>query len=76
MDERQKRRISKFLSFILRHQPETIDLKMDENGWANVAELQSKSAKNRMHFTFEELVEVVETNDKKRFIFNGDQTKN
>lgn len=75
MDERQKRRIGKFLSFVLRHQPETIDLKLDENGWANVAELRSKSAKNRMHFTFEELVEVVETNDKKRFIFNGDKTK-
>lgn len=75
MDERQKRRIGKFLSFVLRHQPETIALKLDENGWANVAELRSKSAKNRMHFTFEELVEVVETNDKKRFIFNGDQTK-
>ncbi|XP_055308864.1 probable RNA 2'-phosphotransferase [Sitodiplosis mosellana] len=28
-----------------------------------------------MHFTLEELDEVVETNDKKRFIFNEDRTK-
>lgn len=76
MNENQKKRISKFLSFILRHQPETINLKLDENGWANVAELLTKSAANgRMHFTLVDLVEVVESNDKKRFIFNENKTK-
>jgi putative RNA 2'-phosphotransferase len=75
MNEAENKKISKFLSLILRHQPETIQLKLDENGWADVNELIAKSAKGRMHFSFEDLEEVVETNNKKRFAFNEDKTK-
>lgn len=75
MTEQQKKNISKFLSLILRHQPETINLKLDKNGWANVEELREKCSKHNVDFTSEELDEVVETNDKKRFIFNEDKTK-
>ena len=75
MNEQQKKRISKFLSLILRHQPETINLTLDENGWANVDELREKCSKRNINFTLEELDEVVETNDKKRFIFNEDKTQ-
>lgn len=74
MNEIEKKRISKFLSLILRHQPETIHLILDENGWAKVDELITKSAKNRMYFTEEELEEVVATNNKKRFAFNEDRS--
>ncbi|HBV17850.1 RNA 2'-phosphotransferase [Chryseobacterium carnipullorum] len=74
MNEIENKRISKFLSLILRHQPEIIELKLDENGWAEVNELITKSAKGRMHFSFEDLKEVVETNNKKRFAFNEDKT--
>ncbi|SEW43543.1 putative RNA 2'-phosphotransferase [Chryseobacterium wanjuense] len=75
MNEQQKKKISKFLSLILRHQPEIINLTLDKNGWANVDELKEKCSKNNMDFTLEELDEVVENNDKKRFIFNEDKTK-
>lgn len=75
MNEIENKKISKFLSLILRHQPETINLGLDENGWADINELITKSAKNRMHFTLEELNEIVETNNKKRFAFNEDKTK-
>ncbi|MGV4414764.1 RNA 2'-phosphotransferase [Chryseobacterium sp. T1] len=75
MTEPQKKKISKFLSLILRHQPETIDLTLDENGWANVDELKAKCSKHNVDFTVEELNEIVETNDKKRFIFNEDKSK-
>ncbi|MBV8327126.1 RNA 2'-phosphotransferase [Chryseobacterium sp.] len=75
MNEIETKRISKFLSLILRHQPETIGLKLDENGWADVEELRAKSEKKRMHFSLDELDEVVETNNKKRFAFNDDKTK-
>ena len=30
---------SKYLSLILRHQPEVIGITLDEHGWANVNEL-------------------------------------
>ncbi|WP_343611147.1 RNA 2'-phosphotransferase [Chryseobacterium oranimense] len=74
MNEIENKKISKFLSLILRHQPETIQLKLDENGWADVSELITK-AKGRMHFSFEDLEEVVKTNNKKRFAFNEDKTR-
>jgi len=75
MTEPEKKKISKLLSLILRHQPETIDLKLDENGWTNVDKLREKYSKHKIHFTLEELHEVVETYHKKRFIFNKDKTK-
>jgi len=75
MNEKHNKKISKFLSLVLRHKPEVINLNLDENGWADVKELQEKCAKQNQDFTLEELDEIVETNDKKRFIFNGDKTK-
>lgn len=75
MNEKEIKNISKFLSLILRHSPETIHLKLDENGWADVEELITKSNKNRKSLDFETLQYVVETNDKKRFTFNEDLTK-
>ena len=38
------RNLSKFLSLLLRHKPETIDLNLDKNGWADLDELLSKLA--------------------------------
>lgn len=75
MDEKRKTKISKFLSLILRHKPETIDLKLDENGWADVNELLEKSAQNGNAFSRQELQAVVETNDKKRFTFDDSGEK-
>ena len=75
MNEQQKKNTSKFLSYVLRHHPEFINLNLDENGWANVSELISKSANNSQGFTFEELDEIVQTNNKRWFIFNEDKTR-
>jgi putative RNA 2'-phosphotransferase len=75
MDEKIIKGTSKFLSFVLRHSPETIDLKLDENGWANVDELIPQSNKHKVPLDFDLLQVVVATNDKKRFIFNEDKTK-
>lgn len=65
MNEQQKKKASKFLSYVLRHHPELIDLNLDENGWANVEELIIKSKNDSQGFTFEELDEMVQTNSKK-----------
>ncbi|NIK93520.1 RNA 2'-phosphotransferase [Mangrovimonas sp. CR14] len=72
MNEKDKKQISKFLSLVLRHKPDSIDLSLDEQGWASVGEILEKS---KLRFTFKELEEVVVTNDKQRFSFNSDQTK-
>lgn len=64
------KKLSKFLSLILRHKPETIGIKLDKNGWANVEEIL-----RGMKINFETLEKVVAENDKKRFSFNDDKTK-
>jgi len=74
MDDKHKNTISKFLSLVLRHKPETIGLHLDINGWADIEELISKSALHRQVFSKEELREMVLTNDKQRFGFNEDAT--
>lgn len=70
MDEKRKTKISKFLSLVLRHKPETIGLKLEEEGWVNVSKLLKACADFGEAFTLAELCEVVETNDKKRFSFD------
>ena len=74
MDSKRNKRISKFLSYVLRHHPRSIELELDRNGWANVEELIQKSTVENLVFTKEDLHHIVETNDKKRFSFNEDKT--
>lgn len=75
MDAKITKGISKLLSYILRHSPETIKLKLDENGWADVSELIAKFDLYDLTLDFELLQYVVENNDKKRFAFNEDKTR-
>ncbi len=37
MDQKTRTRISKSLSFVLRHRPESIDVRLDRHGWAEIA---------------------------------------
>jgi putative RNA 2'-phosphotransferase len=68
-------KISKFLSLVLRHKPETIGLSLDKNGWADVQELIEKINQHHFPFDFSRLKNVVETSDKKRFAYSSDFTK-
>ena len=67
--------ISKLISLVLRHKPETIGLTLDANGWAGTTELIDKMNRIGKGITFEVLEYVVATNSKKRFAFNSDKTK-
>ncbi|ONI40461.1 RNA 2'-phosphotransferase [Candidatus Epulonipiscium fishelsonii] len=67
--------IGKFLSYILRHSPQSINITLDENGWADVEELIISV--NRLKgdiLTVDRLEYIVETNYKKRYSFNEDKT--
>ncbi len=75
MNEKQVKTMSKFLSLILRHQPETIGLTLDQNGWTDVAILLTKISENGKALTMEDLIFVVENNDKQRFVFSPDRLK-
>lgn len=63
---------SKFLSFVLRHQPEAIGLRLDAEGWADVDELIARAASDGKVLTRELITTVVETSDKKRFTLSED----
>lgn len=71
ISEKQTIRISKFLSLVLRHQPATIGIELDQNGWAEIDELLEKSNNHGIQLTREQLNHIVETNIKKRFSFNS-----
>ena len=75
INEKQTIKISKFLSLVLRHKPETIGIQLDENGWVNTDELIAKMNAQGKKINRDVLSFVVETNSKKRFAFNDDQSK-
>ncbi|QIE60866.1 RNA 2'-phosphotransferase [Rasiella rasia] len=71
MSEKQQTHISKFLSLVLRHKPETIGVQLDQNGWVDINELIEKSNKYGIKFNRETLNHIVATNSKKRFAINN-----
>ena len=74
MDEQRIIKISRKLSYILRHNPNEIGLKLDIQGWGNVAHILGNLMIAGEKLTMETLEETVATNDKKRFTFNADKT--
>ena len=75
MPESETHRVSKFLSLVLRHQPETIGITLDENGWTDVSTLLVNLEAKGFRIDLNELRYVVETNNKKRFAFNADESQ-
>ncbi|MCA9174866.1 MAG: RNA 2'-phosphotransferase [Planctomycetales bacterium] len=63
---------SKFLSLLLRHQPDTVGLILDDQGWVDVDELLEKVNAAGRRWDLELLQQVVATNDKRRFRFSDD----
>mgnify|MGYP001856016946 FL=1 len=55
--------ISKYMSLILRHKPETIGIALDEHGWAKVSELIEGVSKTHP-FDKEMLEQIVATDSK------------
>lgn len=63
-------RASKRMSYLLRHHPEEASLDIDEYGYVSVNVLLTD-----LGVIPEELQSIVDTDDKKRFVFNHDKTK-
>ena len=64
--------MSKFLSFVLRHQPEAVGIALDASGWVDVDVPLRACAGHDRPLTRAELEEVVVTNPKQRFVFSED----
>jgi len=61
---------SKFLAKHLRHAPDALGLMLQPGGWVLVDDLLAASERAGFTITYDELIECVETNDKKRFSFD------
>src|ERR1043165_5742022 len=72
MTDKETIRTSKFLSLILRHEPERVGLALGEAGWVSVEELLRAINRNGVALSLEELQQIVATSDKKRFAFSED----
>ena len=67
-----KKRISKFLSLILRHKPEALGISLNEEGWASTEEIIEKMNKKGMKVDLNLIQEVVKENNKQRFKMSDD----
>ncbi|BBP73453.1 putative RNA 2'-phosphotransferase [Pseudomonas sp. Seg1] len=63
---------SKFLSYVLRHEPQAIGLTLDSEGWANIEALISGAARDGRTLDRALIETVVASNDKKRFSISED----
>ena len=68
-------RVSKRLSYVLRHQPGSIGVVLDSAGWTDVDTLLGALAAHGLPLTRAELDAVVATNDKRRFAFDASGTR-
>ena len=68
--EKRLVRVSKYLSKYLRHAPEELGLTLRPGGWVPVDDLLAAARRHGFPIAYDELVEVVETNDKRRFSFD------
>lgn len=72
MTDKESIRTSKFLSLVLRHEPERVGLELDNAGWVGVTDLLDAVNRNGISLGLDQLKHVVATNDKKRFEFSED----
>ncbi len=63
---------SKFLSYVLRHRPDSIGITLDENGWVEVDELLAAAQRSGKQLSRQRLEQVVADSDKKRFALSED----
>ncbi len=71
----KEKRISRLLSLVLRHDPASIGLTLDSQGWAKVDDLLDCLAKHKKETSLESLQTIVAENNKSRFAFSEDETK-
>ena len=63
------------MSWVLRHRPDAVDLQLDAEGWTDVERLLAAAERNGTPMTRDELLIVVETNDKRRFAVSADGSR-
>ena len=65
-------KLSKLLSYVLRHRPDAVGLELGPGGWVDVEMLLEGLAAHQDPISREELEEIVRTCDKQRFALSPD----
>lgn len=65
-------KLSRFLSLVLRHQPQAAGVELDVEGWVDIDSLLTGMAAHNRPISRETLERVVHENDKGRFAFSED----
>lgn len=69
-----EKEISKYISLILRHRPDTIGISLDEHGWADVEEMLEGINKTGTVIDKALLEKIVKEDNKQRYSFNDEHT--
>ncbi|MCP4676192.1 MAG: RNA 2'-phosphotransferase, partial [Deltaproteobacteria bacterium] len=72
MGKKEKKATSKFLSYVLRHRPDAIDIELDKSGWVDVDVLLRQCRAHNRPIKREELLEIVATDSKNRYALSDD----
>lgn len=76
MTNKKRTRLSKFLSFILRHHPEKVGLTLEPGGWVGIdALIAAVNQKNDLFLNRERLKELIEKSKKPRFTVDPTKTR-
>jgi putative RNA 2'-phosphotransferase len=75
MNDKQRTRLSKFLSKHLRHEPAGLGLSLEPGGWVPIEALLDGCRRAGVAIGRAELDEIVASSDKKRFAFDESRTK-
>lgn len=71
-DPTQLDELSRYLSYVLRHEPQTIGLQLDTEGWADIDSLIAGVSRHGRAIDQAMIRAVVETSKKKRFVLSDD----
>jgi putative RNA 2'-phosphotransferase len=75
VDHKRRIHLSKFMSLVLRHEPEKAGLTLEPGGWVLVADLLAGAARAGVRFAPDELLAVVAACEKQRFAIDETGTK-
>jgi putative RNA 2'-phosphotransferase len=75
METKKLKTVSKSLSYVLRHRPDSVGLELGDGGWVLVDDLLVAFQRAGKRMSRELLDVVVAQNDKQRFEFSEDRTR-
>jgi putative RNA 2'-phosphotransferase len=70
--DKQLEHLSKFISLVVRHQPEKYGVTLDEHGWAQIDDLIAAANRAGVPLTHAAIQQIVAQNDKQRFAISDD----